>query len=79
MSAFSGQTLDAFLAGEMTLCDSEAVRAAQYLEANGEMRIQFTSSGKWYSYFVSKGVAYGFARADSKGRWIADHFPRLNW
>jgi len=77
MSRLSDDDEAAFLLGEAVAVDSSAVAAARYDHDARTLFVRFTSGPTWYSY---PGVAFGtarlFAEAESKGKFMARHFPK---
>ena len=77
MSRLSDDDEAAFLLGEPVPVDSSAVAEARYDADARTLFLRFTSGVTWYSYpGVPWGVARRFAEADSKGKFLAAHFPR---
>ena len=68
---------------EWTLCDSRAVEAYQYSEADGVLQIVFRQGRRVYDYSCDAAMYDAFVGASSKGRFVDQvlrpHAHRLGW
>jgi hypothetical protein len=77
MARLSDDDEAAFLLGGAVAVESSAVAAARYDADARTLFVRFTGGPTWYTYpGVGWGTARLFAEAESKGKFLAKHFPR---
>lgn len=79
MAALTGDDLAGFILGAKTAVESSNVAWIRWESDNFELTIGF-NNGSIYAYSgVSEDIAEDFARADSKGSWVAQRLRQPKW